>query len=314
MNTVTNNETYQNIELEKCMEEIRYGEIILLGMNLIDRDVPIIIKNALNSENHCLQLNENNLTFNGIKMLTDALKANTVLDELLLSNNSNIGDNGIEYLVDLLMNYNRTLKVLDVSKINLTDCGLVLLANGLKANINLTEIRLGGNNFTNGGIKILADALKTNSTISDLDLSENNLTSECVKILAGALKYNTTLKILDLSRNENIQDDGIEYLSQVLLDDNRTLSSLKLDMTGITDHGFKVLCNVVRTYSTLKCLFVNCNRLITDACIDFLILTLQETSTLRLLGMHYCYLSKHGRKLLHNQAQHSQVRLELNQE
>ncbi|CAF4568471.1 unnamed protein product, partial [Rotaria magnacalcarata] len=81
------------------------------------------------------------------------------------------------------------------------------------------------NNFTNGGIKILADALKTNSTISDLDLSENNLTSECVKILADALKYNTTLKILDLSRNENIQDDGIEYLSQVLLDDNRTLSS-----------------------------------------------------------------------------------------
>ena len=60
MNTMTNNENYENIELEKYMEDIRYGEVILLDMNLIDKDVPMIIKNALNSENHCLQLNENN--------------------------------------------------------------------------------------------------------------------------------------------------------------------------------------------------------------------------------------------------------------
>ncbi|CAF1349207.1 unnamed protein product [Didymodactylos carnosus] len=187
-------------------------------MKLTDEEVPIIIEKALNRGNDLIQLHGNNLTFNGIKMLTDVLKTDTALQNVLLSNNPTIGDKGIDYLVDLFRNYNRTLRMLDLDKINLTDCGLVLLSDAIKANINLRNLHLGENNFTYDGIKILADALETNSTISDLDLS---VTSECVRILAHALEYNTTLKILNLSRNENIKDDDIVYLAQVLFNDIR---------------------------------------------------------------------------------------------
>lgn len=305
-------EKYQNIKLEQQIEKSESGETILLNMNLTDEDVPVIIEKAINCECHRIELCGNHIKSNGIKILADALKTNTVLQELLLANNPNIGDKGAEYLVDLLINYNRTLKVLDLTDINLTNCGLALLSDAIKVNIQLRELRLGKNKFTHDGIKILADALKTNSTIINLDLSENNLTSECIITFADVLKYNTTLKSLDLSCNENINDDAIEHLVHVLLNQNRALNSLQLNNTGITDRGFKFILDAIRTNSTIECLYVNCNSLITDACIDFLIPIFHEVYTLKLLCMHCCYLSPYGRSLLVNAVKYSRVRLELN--
>jgi hypothetical protein len=116
----------------------------------------------------CCAISAYTLGIDGAKALADALKVNSTITSINLSNN-NVGVDGAK-----------------------------ALAAALKVNSTITSINLSNNNVGVDGAKALADALKDNSTITSISLSYNNVDVDGAKVLADALKINSTITSIDL--------------------------------------------------------------------------------------------------------------------
>ncbi|CAF4699068.1 unnamed protein product, partial [Rotaria sp. Silwood1] len=137
-----------------------------------------------------------------------------------------------------------------------------------------------------------------------LILRDNALTSTGVKMLVDTLiSSRTKLKYLSLSNNPNIGDKGIEHLIN-LLQKNRSVTFLALPNTSITDHGVRLLADVlcgVNTDSTcppLEKLHISFNKSITDQSFEALIQIIEQNQTLKLLSLQHCSLSDKIRRKL----------------
>lgn len=129
-------QTDMNIE-EKFAQDHTFdiiGIMNLSSMNLTDHDIPMIIERAFHDKHKKffgLNLRDNALTSDGVKMLVDALiKLRATVKYLCLSDNSNIGDAGIEHLTRLLRK-SRTMIFLAVPNTGITDRGVRILADTL---------------------------------------------------------------------------------------------------------------------------------------------------------------------------------------
>ena len=71
--------------------------------------------------------------------------------------------------------------------------GAKYVAEALKVNTSLTEIRLYSNNIGAEGAKYVAEALKVNTSLTEINLAGNNIGDEGAKYVAEALKVNTSL-------------------------------------------------------------------------------------------------------------------------
>ncbi|CAF1662632.1 unnamed protein product [Rotaria sp. Silwood1] len=137
-----------------------------------------------------------------------------------------------------------------------------------------------------------------------LILRDNALTSTGVKMLVDTLiSSQTKLKYLSLSNNPNIGDKGIEHLTN-LLQKNRSITFLALPNTGITDHGVRLLADVlcgidtVLSCTSLKKLHISFNKSITDQSFETLIQIIEQNQTLKLLSSQHCSLSVKIRRTL----------------
>jgi Ran GTPase-activating protein (RanGAP) involved in mRNA processing and transport len=95
--------------------------------------------------NHCvflkkLVLNKNGITNDGMKYLSEMLSTNQTLTELSLSNNE-IGDEGVKQLANVLIDHNRTLKVLVLSfNLFITDLSIDYLLQMFEHNHTLRKL------------------------------------------------------------------------------------------------------------------------------------------------------------------------------
>ncbi|CAF4206161.1 unnamed protein product, partial [Rotaria magnacalcarata] len=167
--------------------------------------------------------------------------------------------------------------------------------------MNLSSMNLTDNNMPS----IIQRAFtEEKSKCVGLILRDNALTSVGVMVLVEALlKTRTKLKYLSFSNNTAIGDRGIEHLVR-LLQKNRSITFLALPNTGITDHGVRLLADVLcgigpnSSCSPLEKLHISFNKSITDESIEVLIQILEQNKTLKTLALQHCGLSEDARDRL----------------
>ena len=118
-----------------------------------------------------MKLSDSSIGDNGVPALARAIKTNSTLREL------NLSENGICQFSD---NYIRNV-------------GVVVLGEGIKTNSTLRELNFASSIGVNG-VSAPAEAIKTNSTLTELNLSHNNgIGDDVVVSLAEAIKGQSTL-------------------------------------------------------------------------------------------------------------------------
>ncbi|CAF3438314.1 unnamed protein product [Rotaria socialis] len=109
-----------------------------------------------------------------------------------------------------------------------------------------------------------------------------------------------SVKNLGLSSNPDIRDDGIAHLVG-LLRSNRSITTLAMHNTGITDQGIGLLADVLcdtKTRPALEKLYISFNKSITDNSLESLTHILEQNQTLTLLSLQHCSLSDRARQRL----------------
>ena len=168
--------------------------------NLLTGEGIKLILTALASNQNLISLNlsKNNLSKGMPDNFSDIFIDNHTLEELYLSN-CNL-TNILHQFIEVL---NRTvsLKKLDLSFNHIQSKGIELLCLGLSLNKTLKSLNLSFNHIKNKGGIALAHILQDNPYIEELNLKENNIKNKAAKILINACRYNTSLIKLNLEMN-----------------------------------------------------------------------------------------------------------------
>lgn len=189
------NPSYRNHKLE---EQIRtcdsFSRVDVSRQHLKDQDMSIVSREAM-IKKQCTKLYVwgNEITFQSVLILANALHNNTELQELGLSFNR-LSDMGLHSLS--LAVSNSTLKWLGLGESHITNVGVQYLAEMLKINRTLTRLYLSCNKIGDLGAQQLANALAYfNTTLEFLSLDSNPLiTTSSVASFVDMLQHNRSLK------------------------------------------------------------------------------------------------------------------------
>ena len=186
-----------------------------------------------------------------VQSLSEALKANTTVNKLLMPSHA-FGDICATCLAGTLC-VNKTLTKVNMSNNVITARGAKHLVNALVVNTTLLSLDVSFNFLHDDGARIFAEFLKGNKTLSALNLSTNGIGNPGATSIAESLRMNTTLKFLDLSRNTDIGNRGAVSLSEAL-EVNRTLTWLNLSGIGIGDKAIRSLSESLKVNTSLSSL------------------------------------------------------------
>ena len=171
-----------------------------------------------------------------------------------------LGDLGANEVKKFIVNSERKLKRLDLSRTSLTDNAAKDFAAALKhSNCKLETLYLGGNNFTDNAAKDFAAALKhSNCKLETLYLGGNNFTDNAAKDFAAALEHsNCKLETLYL-RDNNFTDNAAKDFAAALEHSNCKLETLYLRDNNFTDNAAKDFVAALKhSNCKLKTLFLS---------------------------------------------------------
>jgi len=172
--------------------------------------------------------------------------------------------------------------------------------NDLEKRINQSStesIELNNMNLNDQDIPFIIQKVIKKKKCTSLSLSTNKITADGIRMSVDALKTNKKLTHLILSSNP-IGDEGIKYIIEIILN-NKTLYHLSLSDTDITDNGMKILANALGSNATsLRCLDMRSNKLITDLSVDPLLEMVDHNETLSACRLDNCDISQHGKDKL----------------
>ncbi|XP_073670413.1 uncharacterized protein [Paramisgurnus dabryanus] len=234
------------------------------------------------------------VTDEGCAALASALRSNTHLRDLNLSNN-NLRDSGVKLLSDVLKNPNCKLEKLRLYGCDVTDEGCAALASALISNTHLRDLDLSNNKLRDSGVKLICDGLKNpNCKLEKLKLYGCDVTDEGCAALASALRSNTHLRDLNLSNN-NLRDSGVKLLSDVLKNPNCKLEKLRLSYCYVTDEGCAALTSALISNSHLRDLDLFDNKQIRDSGVKLICDGLKNPNCkLEKLTLSYCGVTDEG--------------------
>ena len=215
-----------------------------------------------------LNFSGRNLRIEHVRMLADALRTNTRVTSVDITNNEWIVHAGLAALRDMLR-VNTTIQQIrldngfvelefksifeDPQRRSLTEritdndpllprhlylqdmaldyTDVKALGIALKENSSIESLFLSGSHMTNHSFAALGIALKENNSIKTLTLSNCNLNDIGVILLTKPLRENKCLVRLDLSDNEDITDTGAEDLADML---SQNISIRDINIKGCT--------------------------------------------------------------------------------
>ncbi|CAM4584315.1 unnamed protein product [Leuciscus chuanchicus] len=187
-----------------------------------------------------IKLNNCELTEKSCSVLATVLSSKTILKELNL-NNSRLLNSGVKEICEGLKKPVCELKILKLSKCDLTEESCSALASVLSSDSNLKDLDLSNNNLQDSGVKLLSDGLKENCNLERLRLSDCSITEGGYKALASALRSNPSHLIeLDLTGNDPGQS-GVKELDDLLQDPSCSLKTLRF-----LSHDADKACQYVR--------------------------------------------------------------------
>nr|XP_055060313.1 NACHT, LRR and PYD domains-containing protein 12-like isoform X2 [Misgurnus anguillicaudatus] len=246
-----------------CLRDLNLSE----NKQISDSGVKLIcdgLKNP-NCKLETLKLYDCVVTDKGCAALASALRSNTHLRDLNLSNNK-IRDSGVKRLSDGLKNPNCKLEKLKLWRCDVTDEGCAALASALTSNSHLRHLDLSNNKLSDSGVKLISDVLKNpNCKLEKLKLWRCDITDEGCAALASALTSNTHLRDLNLSYNNKLSDSGVKLICDVLKNPNCKLEKLKLYYCDVTDEGCAALASALTSNSHLRDLDLSYNKQISDS-------------------------------------------------
>ena len=278
LNLANNNMTGEVAEdLANVIKSNSRLEQLGLGNNNLGPSVIVILK-ALkeNSKLQILNLDYNNMTGEVAEDLTSVIKSNSHLKRLGLGNN-NLGP--FAFVVLQALKENSKLQILNLDCNNMTGEVAEDLANVIKSNSHLKQLRLDNNNLGPSAIVIL-QALKESSKLKILDLDNNKMTAEVAEDLANVIKNNLDLEELYLSNN-SLGPSAIMILQA--LKENFNLQIMNLDYNNMTGELAEDLANVIKSNSYLEQLGLGNNNLGPSAIV--ILQALKENSKLKILDL-----------------------------
>ena len=308
---------YGIITLMKYLTCGEYAETWVLDFdlsvnNICEEGVASIAEILQNNDLICsLNLTKNPIGAGGLQSLAEALITNTSLFELNLSECLlEITDENGPIVTEMLQR-NTTLRNLILFDANISEGGVVYIAQGLEENsaleylvieglnevdgetlastiatntsLPLDELHLRGYDMiTEDNIQVFIDLLQQNTSIETLNFS---FTDMSVPFLAEALQNNTTLKELELCHCE-LTLDMVKDVSRMLTV-NCSLTSLNISENPIGDNGVTHLVEALKQNKTLEELGISdCG--ITDAGVAALAEALRQKITLERLYINRC--------------------------
>ena len=138
-----------------------------------------------------------------------------------------------------------------------SEADLTQLADCLRGNAALTELKLIGAKVGPVGVVQLVHSLRVNTTLYSLALMQSCIGDVGATQLAECLRFNTTLTTLDLCLNQ-ISFDGATQLAESLRV-NTALTTLDLNSNGISAEGATQLAECLRVNTALTSLNLNSN-------------------------------------------------------
>ncbi|XP_044168901.1 nucleotide-binding oligomerization domain-containing protein 1-like [Acropora millepora] len=237
-------------------------------------------------------------------------------EEVLYLNlpHNNFGYLGANKVKKFIVNRERKLKRLDLSRNNLTDNAAKDFAAALQhSNCKLETLDLSNNNFTDNAAKDFAAALEhSNCKLESLDLSANNFTDNAAKDFAAALEHsNCKLEKLYLSAN-NFTDNAAKDFAAALKHSNCKLEKLYLSDNNFTDNAAKDFAAALKhSNCKLKELYLSENNFTDNAANDFAAALKHNICKLKELYLINNNLTDNAAKEFAAALKHSNCKLEL---
>ena len=145
----------------------------------------------------------------------------------------------VKLLVEELNEKFKSLHVLNLFKNDIGDDGAILLAEGLKFNCPLKELKLSSNNITTTGVTAL---MRYACPLRSVHFSDNNIGDDGAKEVADKLKDKKSLKELYLSQCD-IGIDGAEALADAIASDVMVELDLSCTHFGLSINELPVPLN-----------------------------------------------------------------------
>lgn len=232
-----------------------------------------------------------NLLFSTI---SEALKANTSLRTLLISENASVmTEISLRPLAEAL-EVNSTLSFLDLSDSYFSD--LEPFCESLKRNRGLRHLDLRQGDFHSGAWASLFESLCSNSVLTDLNVSGSKQCSKEVvgvaisKLLTCPSSHLRSLKAAWLGGEEKAPF-ALPFVSSLARNSN--LQILNIKGAGVTEEGWEQLASAMKQNRTLSELGVGFNP-ISPGLFGELCRSLHENKTLRTLDMSECDFGSAG--------------------
>ncbi|XP_071485706.1 uncharacterized protein [Diadema antillarum] len=195
----------------------------------------------------------------------------------------------------IAMKSNSMIETLDMSDNHLEEESGVAIAKMLEDNINITKVDLSQNLIRAKGITAFSNMLETNYTLKTLCLQSNHLTDKDAIPLAEALKNNATLTELDLSHNDLGELAGVYLGAGLTVNDG--LMYLDLKWNAVRNKGIAAISNALKVNSSLEVLDLSHNGVSVPGCIA-LMRALKINMGLRILDLSYNHVNSVGAQKL----------------
>lgn len=282
----------------KLMDSLKNNTQIshfLLGNNIIGslgaKSISEFLSNDHKPQIKTWYLAGNEIDGEGIKLISNSLKHNTVCEALWLKRNP-IKIEGAKHIADLL-EVNNTIKILDLDNTGILDEGVKYIMLALRKNKSLKHLYLDANGITILGAKYVAeyfDYLNENNLkgLTSLWLGVNRIDDEGATLIADSLKKYHHIKRLVLNSNR-LSHEGSKVLCEVLVDKPnlisfdlgiyKSTSDLNELPNNIGDLGANDIADFIRNNKSVKVLSIlHCG--MTESGIDIVTKALLENDTI----------------------------------
>lgn len=206
---------------------------------------------------------ESRLSAVGIQKIAKFLEDNTQIESLNIWNNYGFDkNNNLDYFVPVLQK-NKTLKHLQLSRIGVADSNTAPFSQALKNNTTLESIEFYDNDFSSIEVaRQIADIISNNTTLKTLSLNGHWFGNDSLALIADSLASNKTLEDLDISSEFNLECDNRDESAKLFahqLAKNIDLKSLRCFSSKITAPGAIALAKSLSTNNHLISLDLGCN-------------------------------------------------------
>ena len=246
-----------------------------------------------------------------IKYVVQCLLSNFSVKYLNLSNNQ-LENKSFEQIGNLISN-NFCICSLNLSYNNLSK-GINNLFKNISSCSNLYEINISNSSLNSESLQIIANKLINNYSICHLDISNNTFTKiDCGNYLFNLISNNYSIRNLNLNGcklggdnialvlkgmgnnkiisvlnigSNNLSNNSKAYTEfQNMMNKNKTLKYLFMDLNTITDKEFEVICEGIKMNTVLRLLSLKWNRIMLKNCTDNVFDNIQFNDTIKVIEL-----------------------------